>query len=112
MARARYGLELVNDIAGRRIQFEQEPLFAFFYVEIGCRINKPEPMRFVDNLYNSTHVDRPEGHCLRLHRNQLACNDPPFGIGHKGPSEIEHRPTFEGMPRIEERLFAMPNRRH
>ena len=52
--------KLVGNLAGLRIEFKQEALFAFFDVQAGGGVEKAEAGWAVNDLFNSAHVERPE----------------------------------------------------
>ena len=89
--------KLVGNLAGLRIEFKQEALFAFFDVQAGGGVEKAEAGWAVNDLFNSAHVERPEAQGMDFDGYELTRGYAGLPIGDAGPAKVEHLPGFEGV---------------
>ena len=96
MARAGDGFQVVPDIAGGRVEFDQEALFALLNMHSGGGVDESEAGCGVDSLRDPAETQRPQSQGLDLDGNDLAGFNERLGIGDAGPAEIKGRPLREG----------------
>jgi len=83
------------------VLFDQEALFAGFYVEVGGAVGVAEAPGFagavfVDDVEDAAEVEGPEAEGVGFYGDYLVWGDFGFGVGDADPAELEVLPLLHG----------------